>query len=103
MISHTELAARMMAEILEDVRNRVVPRNVGSFSQLHDYVDANCYGGTEILLEEMDRQAPDTDEGHKAALDAICDLSNAAMEIVDGWIKSGGVGRELHPADLYPT
>lgn len=90
-ITPQQLAEDMKKEILEDVRNGRVPVTVASFSQLHDYVDANCYGGTEALLEEMDDAAPDTDEGHRAALDKLCDLCNPAMDIVDAWIKAGGI------------
>ena len=33
------------AEILEDIRNGVVPAGVKGFEKLHDFVDANEYGG----------------------------------------------------------
>lgn len=32
-------------EIEGDMRAGIVPRDVGSFAELHDYVDANAYGG----------------------------------------------------------
>ena len=35
---------RSKAEILEDIASGVVPDTVSSFSELHDYVDANEYG-----------------------------------------------------------
>ena len=37
--------ARAIREILEDMKNGVVPEHVSTFSELHDYVDANEYGG----------------------------------------------------------
>ena len=32
-------------EILADIAKGIVPSTVGSFGELHDYVDANYYGG----------------------------------------------------------
>ena len=34
---------RSKVEILEDMSNGIVPTTVSSFSELHDYVDANEY------------------------------------------------------------
>ena len=36
---------RSKLEILQDIASGVVPGTVSSFSELHDYVDANEYGG----------------------------------------------------------
>ncbi len=83
-----KLAERMKAEIIRDVVNGVVPFSVQSFAHLHDYVDANCYGGAEALLEEFYSQFPDTEAGHSKALDLMTDLMNAAINIVDEWIKT---------------
>jgi hypothetical protein len=94
MMTPSELAEKMKAEILADVENGIVPASVVSFSELHDYVDANLYGGTEALLEELDAEVPDTDEGHSAALAALCSLANPAMDAVDKWIRSGGITAE---------
>jgi hypothetical protein len=91
MITPVELSARMKTEILDDVQKGIVPVTVASFSELHDYVDANVYGGTESLLDELDSVAPDTDEGHSSAMNCFCKLANAAMDIVDVWIKSGAI------------
>lgn len=40
-----ELVETMKREILEDIEAGLMPDYVASFSKLHDYVDANCYGG----------------------------------------------------------
>lgn len=95
MITPEEMAERMKTEILADITAGIVPRSVTTFSELHDYVDANCYGGSESLLDELDAAAPDTDEGHTAALNALCDLMNPTMEIINDWLKSDGVARGL--------
>ena len=90
-MDHVVLAERMKTEIIEDVESGIVPESVSSFSELHNYVDANLYGGTEALLEEIDARVPDTDEGHKRAIDELCELANPAMDIVDSWLKTGGL------------
>jgi len=66
-------AQRGMAEILDDVRLGVVPPTVESFSELHDYVDANVYGG---LCDEEDVDIDD---------------ANAVQDILDPWIREGGL------------
>lgn len=40
-----ETIDRMKHEILADMNDGKVPRTVKSFAELHDYVDANEYGG----------------------------------------------------------
>ena len=49
-------------EILQDITDGVLPETVGSFTDLHDYVDANEYGGltdesnpnSKISIEDID-------------------------------------------------
>ena len=43
--SLNETIEQMKQEILEDIKAGRVPADCPSFSSLHDYVDANCYGG----------------------------------------------------------
>lgn len=66
--------ARSKREILKDVADGIVPAGVRSFSQLHDYIDANCYGGLC------------TERGYMSIPDA-----NAVQNAVDRWIKVGGI------------
>lgn len=73
---HGQRVARAKAEILSDVRDGVVPSSVSSFSQLHDYVDANEYGG---LCED------DAMTGDYVA------LGIAVQAEVDAWLVKGGV------------
>ena len=93
MITSQELADRMIAEILYDVSAGVVPRSVKTFSELHEYVDANCYGGSEKLLDEISVEFPQTDEGHTAALNKLVDVMNPAMEIVNEWLENNGIAK----------
>ena len=91
MVTSDELAERMKLGILEDVCAGVVPETIAGFPQLHEYVDANLYGGTEALLRELEMLGPQNDEGYHEALMKFCDLANPAIDTVDWWIKSGGL------------
>lgn len=44
----TELAETIKSEILRDMLDGTVPITVSSFSELHDFVDANMYGTPEV-------------------------------------------------------
>jgi hypothetical protein len=69
---------RMQGEILEDIRRGVVPDTVGSFSELHDYVDANGYGGAfEAWFEGC------------CESDAFCRFWDRAQNACDRWLKAG--------------
>lgn len=80
IMSDEELAGfvkKVQDEILDDIAQEVVPATVGTFSELHDYVDANCYGGacddfTTITLGDF----------------------NAMSDAVDAWLRDGGALRE---------
>lgn len=91
MMTSVELAEKMKADILKDVAEGVVPKSVKSFSELHDYVDANTYGGTEGLLDELTAGAPQTEEGAHGALMLLIEIMNPAIEIVDCWIRNSGI------------
>lgn len=86
-----QLAEVMKKEIIEDAKVGRVPVDIQQFSQLHDYVDASSYGGTDALREEWDSAAPEADEGHQAALTKLADISNAAQEIINHWLSAGGL------------
>ena len=79
--STEHLANLIKAEILADVRAGVVPETVASFSELHDHVDANCYGGLCFDLYDL---LIDFCGGEDEAVALI----NAAQNEVDAWIKS---------------
>jgi hypothetical protein len=68
------LIHRMQSEILADVERRIVPETVRSFGDLHDYVDANEYGGI-------------CEPGADADIDDV----NAAQTAVSDWIAEGGI------------
>ena len=70
---------KVKREILKDVDNGEFPRTVKSFSELHDYVDANEY---LILVHNM--------TGKKSLLDNLNLFNQVSIE-VDSWIRSGAL------------
>jgi len=80
----TERLERAKREVLADVAAGIVPVTVASFSELHDYVDANGYGGA------FEEDAPDTSDG----------LWDALQSAIDGWIRSGDVARAANRESL---
>jgi len=74
-----QVVERAKSEILADVASGTVPSTCASFSELHDYTDANGYGGA------FERPF-DNDE---------TDFWNAVQDAVDRWIKQGGLKERL--------
>jgi hypothetical protein len=70
---------RAKAEILADVASGTVPSTCASFSELHDYTDANGYGGAFDLPFDNNET----------------DFWNAVQDAVDRWIKQGGLQGRL--------
>ncbi len=81
-----EAITRSKAEILIDVASGIVPETCASFSELHDYVDANGYGGA---FENTPLCADD--DSNIAECHANVDFWNTVQASVDQWIKSGGL------------
>lgn len=71
------------AEIRADIQAGKVPERVGSFAELHDYVDANCYGGIV--------------EGENVSLLDDIDAINLVQADVDQWLKLGRHHRMVKP------
>jgi hypothetical protein len=74
-----QVVERAKAEILADVASGTVPSTCASFSELHDYTDANGYGGA--FEHPFDNNETD--------------FWNAVQTAVDGWIKQGGLRERL--------
>lgn len=77
---------RVKGEILLDVAKGTVPMTCSSFSELHDYVDANGYGGA---FEDAPICADD--DSNIAECHANTDFWNAVQGKVDAWLKHGGM------------
>tara|TARA_R100000306_G_scaffold28831_1_gene31865 strand:+ start:363 stop:650 length:288 start_codon:yes stop_codon:yes gene_type:complete len=81
---------RSKMEILDDMSSGIVPTTVSSFSELHDHVDANEYGG----LCDPDSWfclADEATDKELAANDGLyirhLDEGNAIQGAVDAWLK----------------
>lgn len=81
---------RMKLEIFQDIKSGVLPANCPSFSALHDYVDANCYGG---FCEDDVMQSLITHFGDSIKKEGmpgpLMDYLNDAQNAIDRWIKDG--------------
>jgi hypothetical protein len=86
-----EVVGRMKREILEDVKSGQVPATVKTFTELHDYVDANEYGGfcedkfTDALIVHFGGLDENTGMPQE-----MLDFINAAQDAIDVWLKEGG-------------
>ena len=89
---------RSKAEILEDIAQGTVPDTVSSFSELHDYVDANEYGG---LCEEGTWWSLADDATDKELADnhgfflRHFDQSAAVQDAVHAWLLRRIACREI--------
>lgn len=82
---------RCKREILEDVSAGLVPATVASFSELHDYCDANHYGGAFEVDPECKPEITDELRSHQA----FVDFWTRVQSEVDAWLKAGGVDRGI--------
>ena len=74
----SEYADMIMIEINKDIADGIVPRDVASFSALHDYVDANMY-----VLDAMHDDFPEPDSDENLFSDEETDTANAVMDEVN--------------------
>jgi len=88
-----ESIERMKQEIIDDIKAGQVPANCPSFSALHDYVDANCYGG---FCEEAEMQALmdhfgglDEEEGTVLRIFGRSPIAWATVVASDSWSVLG--------------
>lgn len=72
--------ARAQSSIIEDVMEGIVPVDVPDFASLHDFVDANGYGGFFEGHPAMDLEVQDS-----------CDFVNEVQDQLDAWIRAGGI------------
>jgi hypothetical protein len=81
--------AQAKLEIRADVADGTVPATVASFSELHDYVDANCYGG---MCEDGHAFWRNGDgSAGEDGFDCDVDAANAVQDAVHAWIVAGGI------------
>jgi hypothetical protein len=86
----SERTGRMRRGIIEDVMEGLVPLDVANFSELHDYVDANCYGGfcddgdCDDLIKQFGGRG--VNEGMP---DSFIEFMSDCQNDVGEWIKAG--------------
>lgn len=80
------MIARIKSEVIQLIQAGTVPTTCASFSELHDYCDANMLGGGEDIDVESREWAD------------FCEQLNLAQNTVDAWLKAGGHNR---PAPDY--
>lgn len=91
-----EVVARMTQEVMADVYNGRVPFDVKNFSELHDFVDANCYGGfcddaiADPMIEAFGGRNPDGDMP-----DAAVAFFNEAQDRLSNWLVAGKLVRSV--------
>lgn len=96
-----ESIERMKREIIEDIKAGQVPVDCPSFSALHDYVDANCYGGfcEEDVMQSLLDHFGGRDE-NEGMPDDLMTYLNAAQDAIDRWIKDGGIQKLALPLPI---
>ncbi|ASR83201.1 hypothetical protein FDI29_gp31 [Arthrobacter phage Abidatro] len=83
--SHVDYADRMKSEILALIAAGTVPESVGSFSELHDYIDANMLAHDVVPAVDLDDEAEAEAHGEEWAR-----KFNAASVLVNEWLRNGG-------------
>jgi hypothetical protein len=70
------VAEAIKNDVLQLCRDVPAAREARSFSDLHDYCDANLLGDAEDIYNHI-------------GADRACDVLNAAQTIVDEWLQTG--------------
>jgi len=79
----------MKVSIANDIQIGLVPPTVKCFSDLHDYMDANEYGGfcvdeyADLLIELFGGR-----DEHEGIPQAYLDFINEAQETIDQWMTA---------------
>lgn len=95
------IIAKMKTEILVDcMQGRRIPaKKITCFADLHDYVDANEYGGfcDDIFAGFMIEAFGGRDE-HEGMPEEMIEFMSAAQNAIDDWIKDGRFNERLKDA-----
>lgn len=102
------MTARAKAEIIADAQNPsatrhgALPFDVPTFSALHDYVDANEYGGICDPGSPSASWEPTSDPAVvQMVAEQHSDRVNAMQDEVDRWLKDGGLLDALGVVTVY--
>lgn len=85
-----ELVVAMKVEVNSMIESGLVPSDVKSFADLHDYCDANCLANlcNDAVFDALVKQHGGRDV-HEGMPQGMLDVINAAQTEVDAWIRSG--------------
>lgn len=90
-VAHQNAVNLAKTQIVEDITDpsfpKAIPTNIDSFSALHDYADANEYGG---LCNPALYGSEKFDTAEQWT--AFC---NGVQDALDGWIKDGGIVKAI--------
>ncbi len=85
-----ELAETIKVEVLEGIAAGWIPETVATFSELHDYCDANTLGDQEAVWHAFHVLYPAPEDGDREEmLNKACDHGNATQTIVHNWLAAG--------------
>lgn len=70
-------------EVSGDIETGLVPTTVSGFATLHDFVDANKYGGAFAWPETLG------DVEDRSYVEAHCTFWNQVQDGVDAWLRAG--------------
>jgi len=81
--------ASMKLGIINDINAGIIPPTVKSFGELHNYVDANEYGGfcIDTFADELIELFGGRDENERPP-EAFNLFIHEAQNIIDAWIKN---------------
>jgi hypothetical protein len=77
------LAAAMKTEILQLIADGTIPATVATFSELHDYVDANMLG------EDLYGEYPEDEDAAEEMMEAWTAAFNPASNTISAWLAAG--------------
>ena len=90
LIYRVEVAQNL---IEEDIRRGIIPNVISSFSELHDFIDANLYLVDDNISPRLGSffNWPEfwlDDEGIEVDSDAINELLNLLINAIDSWLEN---------------
>jgi hypothetical protein len=80
--------ARMASEITQDMARQVVPANVNTFIELHEYVDANEYGGfcDDATADKFIAAFGGRNADNYGMPDGYVEFINACQDAIGQWL-----------------
>lgn len=89
---------RVKREVIAHATAGELPPDVSGFSGLHDYHDANWYGGAFGWAPDDDSWPSDTDDGEYQG--RFADFWNSVQGRAHDWLAAGGLRKALGPKRL---